>query len=51
MVRYTLEELDELAGYIASEANHTEDRKLRRQWEEIYLKIEAILEAFTDEEA
>jgi hypothetical protein len=51
VVRYNLEELDELAGYVASESNHTDDRKLHRQWQEIYDKIAAILDAYTDDEA
>lgn len=29
VVSYSLDELDELIGYIAAEANHTDDEKLR----------------------
>lgn len=50
VVRYTLDDLDDLAGYVASESNHAKDRKLRKEWERIYVKIAAILESHTDEE-
>jgi hypothetical protein len=49
VVRYTLDDLDELAGYVASESNHAKDRKLHKEWERIYAKIAAILESHTDE--
>lgn len=50
VVRYTLDDLDDLAGYVASQSNHAKDRKLRKEWERIYVKIAAILESHTDEE-
>jgi hypothetical protein len=49
IVRYTLSDLDDLAGYVASESNHATDRKLRKEWERICVKIAAILESYTDE--
>lgn len=49
VVRYTLDELDDLAGCVASESNHAKDRKLHKEWERIYLKIAAIMESYTDE--
>jgi hypothetical protein len=48
VVRYTLDELDDLAGYVASESNHAEDRKLHKEWQAIYVKIAALLESYTD---
>ncbi|GEM_PF-6916991 len=48
VVRYNLDDLEDLAGYVASESNHAKDRKLHREWERIYVKIAAILEAYTD---
>jgi hypothetical protein len=48
--RYTLDDLDDLAGHIAAESNHAKDRKLHKEWERIYVKIAAILESHTDEE-
>ena len=50
VVRYTLDDLDELAGYVASESKHAMDRKLHKEWEAIYVRIAVILESYTDEE-
>jgi len=47
-VRYTLDELDDLAGSVAFEANHAKERKLRKEWDAIYVKIAALLESYTD---
>ncbi|MCZ2149651.1 MAG: plasmid pRiA4b ORF-3 family protein [Bryobacterales bacterium] len=48
VVRYTLDELDDLAGYVAAESNHAKDPKLHKLWEAIYVKIAALLESYTD---
>jgi hypothetical protein len=48
IVRYTLNDLDEFAGFAASESNHASDSKLHKEWERIYVKIAAILECYTD---
>lgn len=50
VARYTLDDLDDLAGYVAAESNHAKNRKLHKEWEGIYVKIAAILESYTDEE-
>lgn len=50
VARYTLDDLDDLAGHVAAESNHAKDRKLHKEWEGIYIKIAAILESYTDEE-
>jgi hypothetical protein len=47
--RYALDDLDELAGYVASESSHSKSRKLHREWADIFIKIAAILDAYTDE--
>jgi len=49
IVRLTLDDLDELGGYVAAEANHAKDRKLQREWDKIFARISAILEFYTDE--
>lgn len=48
VVRCTFGELDDLAGYVASESNHSKDRRLQREWQAICAKIEALLESYTD---
>ena len=42
-VRGTLDDFDELAGYVAAEANHTKDKKLRKQLDAISGSIEVLL--------
>ena len=41
-VTFTLEELDDLAGFIAAEANHSEDKKLVKKLDDLYDKISEI---------
>lgn len=36
---YTLDDLDDLLGYIAAEANHTENKKLEKQLDAVYDKL------------
>jgi len=47
--RFTLDDLDELAGYVAAEANHTQDKKQRKEWDQLFSRIAAVLESYTDE--
>jgi hypothetical protein len=49
VVRYTLDDLDDLAGYVAADANHIEDRKLRKKWDRLFTRIVRILETHTDQ--
>ena len=48
--RFTLDELDELAGYVAAEANHAKDKKLKKQLARLFDRIWALLESYTDED-
>jgi hypothetical protein len=36
---YTLDDLEDMLGYIAAEANHTEDKKLRRELDALYDRL------------
>ena len=47
--RFTLDELDELAGYVAAEANHAQDKKRRKEWDRLFARIAALLESYTDQ--
>jgi hypothetical protein len=47
--RFTLDDLDELAGYVAAEANHANDKKLEKELHRLYVRIAAVLESYTDE--
>ena len=50
-VRLTLDDLEDLGGYVAAEANHTPDKKLRKKLDAIFSKIQELLEMHTDERA
>ena len=49
-VLLTLDDLEELGGQIAAEANHTTDKKLRKRLDAIFSKIQDLLETHADEE-
>jgi Plasmid pRiA4b ORF-3-like protein len=49
-VMLTLDELEDLAGYIAAEANHSTDKKLRKKLDTIFFRIQGMLETHTDVE-
>jgi hypothetical protein len=47
--RFDLDDLDELAGYVAAEANHAKDKKLEKELRRLYARIAEVLESYTDE--
>ena len=48
--RFTLGELDDLAGYVAAEANHAKEKKLKRQLASLFGRIQTVLESYTGED-
>jgi hypothetical protein len=48
--RFTLDDLDELAGFVASEANHATNKKLKKEWDDLCERIEAVMEDYTDQD-
>ena len=49
-VKFTLDEWEDFGGYIAAEANHTQDKKLGKKLDAIFNKVQKILDTYTDEE-
>lgn len=47
-VPFTLDELEDLHGNLAFDANHTEDQKRERTLDKILLKIEKLLDTYTE---
>jgi hypothetical protein len=47
--RFSLDELDDLSGYVAAEANHAKVKHLEKELLALYARIAAILESYTDE--
>ncbi len=49
VVNMTLDALEDLLGYIAAEANHTDDRKLESKLDRVYDRLQKILEEHDDQ--
>jgi hypothetical protein len=47
---FMLDDLEELMGYVAAEANHAKDKKLQRELDRLFERMQAVLESYTDEE-
>ena len=47
-VPYTLEEIDELLGYIAAEANHCKSKKLQKELDALHERLQRLMESFDD---
>jgi hypothetical protein len=47
--RFTLDDLEELAGYVAAEANHAKVKKLEKELHQLCSRIADALETHTDE--
>jgi hypothetical protein len=45
---FSLDDLDDLAGCVAAEANHAKDKKLRKEWDRIYARISDVLDSYVD---
>jgi hypothetical protein len=49
--RFTLDDLDELAGYVAAEANHAKIKKLEKELRQLYSRIADALDILPVEAA
>jgi hypothetical protein len=49
-IRMTLDDLDQLSGCVAAEANHTKDKNLAKSLDRIFGKITHLLDRFSDAE-
>ena len=49
-VLLTLDDLEDLGGYVTAAANHTKDKKLRKKLDAISSKIDGLLDTRSDEE-
>ena len=47
-IDYTLDDLDELLGYIAAEANHAENPNLVKQLDKLWDRLNKKMEAYDD---
>ncbi len=47
---FTLDDLEELMGYVAAEANHAQDKKLQKELDRLFARMEDVLQSYTDED-
>jgi hypothetical protein len=45
---YTLDDLEDVLGYVAAEANHTEDHTLRGDLDALYDRLSAVQQSYND---
>jgi hypothetical protein len=48
VVKYTLDDLDELLGYIAAEANHSKSKQLQTELDALYERLQAEAQSYDD---
>ena len=48
VANFTLDDLDELVGYIAAEANHSTDRRLQRKLYALFNRLQAKMQSYDD---
>ncbi|MBW1723915.1 MAG: hypothetical protein JRD87_03265 [Deltaproteobacteria bacterium] len=48
VAKYSIHDLDDLLGFIAAEANHTEDKKLEKKLDKLFDRLTRILEKEID---
>ena len=46
-----LDDIEDVQGYVASEANHTDNRKLQRDLDRISDKLQVFLDTYDDQDA
>jgi hypothetical protein len=48
VVSYTIDDLDELLGYVAAEANHVTDKKIQRALDRLFERLQGELDSHDD---
>ena len=48
--RFTLADMDELAGFVAAEANHAKDKKLEKELDRLLGRIQDVLDSYADQD-
>jgi hypothetical protein len=47
-VRYTLDDIDDLLGYVAAEANHATDMRVQEALDWLYERLEKVMSSYDD---
>lgn len=48
IVRCTLDDIDELLGHVAAEANHTKNKRLQKELDALHERLQAEMESYDD---
>ena len=48
VVRYTLDEVEELLGYVAAEANHATNKKLKKELDALFARLQDEMQSYDD---
>jgi len=48
-VELSLDEIEEIQGYVAAEANHTNNAKLRKELDRLFAKLQVFLDTYDDQ--
>jgi len=48
IVRYTLDDLDELLGFVAAEANHSAEKKIQKELDALHARLSCEMESYDD---
>lgn len=49
-IMLSLDDIEELQGYIAAEANHTENKKVQRELDKVFGKLQVFLDTYDDQD-
>jgi len=50
-VDLSLDEIEDIQGYVAAEANHTDDEKIEKELDALYDKLQRFLDEYDDQES
>jgi hypothetical protein len=48
VVRYTLDDIEELLGYVAAEANHATNKKLKKELDALFARLQDAMQSYDD---
>jgi hypothetical protein len=49
-VEMSLDDIEEIQGYVAAEANHTKNSKLQKELESLFAKLQVFLDIYDDQD-
>lgn len=49
-VEWTLDEIEDIQGYVAAEANHSNSRKLEKELDKLFDKLQVYLDSYDDQD-